>query len=137
MNEKLQYQLAIKRLEQIFDDIPADCTELRIGARVWFAGTATSEMYFLTDYLYVGNGRTRVRFTDRDDQLKFTPTQIDIVSGERGWAMGQPSRRNTTEFLYTFRPDEGQHRFSLNSKSAQYAERRHQERVFSQYALTA
>ena len=135
MNEKAQYHAALKRLERIFDNIPADCTELRIGARVWFADTAASEMYILTDYLYYGGGRTRVRFTERDDQLQFTPTQIGIVAGERGWAMAQPQRRSTTEFLYTFKPDEGQHTFTLGSKSAELSERRHQQRAFAQFAM--
>lgn len=135
-NDKMQYRAANERLEQIFGNVPTDCVDVRLGVRVWFAGVAASEMYVLTDYLYYGNSRTRVRFTERNDQLCFTQTQLDAVLQKYGWAMGQPQRRGTTEFVYSFSPANGQHCFRLSSKSAEVSERRHQQRVFSQLALT-
>lgn len=129
--------LATSRLHEIFGNVPEDCTDVRIGVRVWFASVAAGEMYFLTDYLYFGNDRTRVRFTNRDEQVQFTQAQLDNVLQEYGWTMNQPQRRNTTTFLYTFSPAQGQHNFSLHSKSAELAERRHRQRVFSQFALTS
>lgn len=129
--------LAIERLHAIFGNVPEDCTDVRLGVRVWFASVAAGEMYCLTDYLYFGNGRTRVRFVERRDQVEFTQAQLDTVLRHYGWVMGQPQRRYTTEFVYFFSPDQGQHSFSLHSKSAELCDRRHQQRVFSQFALTS
>jgi hypothetical protein len=136
MHYKDQYDKATKLLEKIFAEVPDGCEEIRIGMRVWYGDITAGPMYIVTDYLHFGNDRTRVRFGERNDQIQITQGQLDSIMDDHGWTMGQPLRRSTTEYLYTFHPSEGQHRFSLRSQTAQVAERRHQQRVFEQYALT-
>ena len=134
--EQIKYQKSLALLESIFANVPEDCEELRIGLRVYFASTSAKPMYFITDYLYYGEGRTRVRFADRDDQLQVWPQQFTDIIAAKGWTQNQPTRRNTTEFLYTFipQPNDKYPGYKLRSKSVQYTERRHQDRVFAAMA---
>ena len=135
-DNKIKYQKSLALLERIFANVPDGCEELRIGMRVYFAGTSAAPMYFITDYLYFGEDRTRVRFAAQADQLQVWPSQIADIIAAKGWTQNQPTRRNTTEFLYTFipQPNEEYAGYKLSSKSAQFTERRHQERVFAAMA---
>lgn len=137
MRNRDQYHKSTRLLDKIFSEVPDDCEEIRIGMRVWYGDIAVGPMYIVVDYLYYGNDRMRVRLEQREDQLQITQSQLDSIIEDHGWTMGQPQRRSTTEYLYTFHPAEGQHRFSLRSQTAEVAERRHQHRVLEQFALTS
>ena len=134
--DQIKYQKSLALLESIFANVPDGCEDLRIGMRVYFAGTSAQPMYFITDYLYFGEDRTRVRFAAQADQLQVWPQQFAEIVQAKGWTQNQPTRRNTTEFLYTFipQPNEEYAGYGLHSKSAQFTERRHQERVFAAMA---
>lgn len=128
------FQESEQLLESIFANVPAGCTDVRLGMRRYFKGTAGKDMYILTDYLYFGGDRVRVRFAQREEQREISPVILGEVIAAHGWAQGQPTRRNTTEFAYQFTPNVGQHSFGLHSQTAQVAERRHQEQVFERFA---
>ena len=134
--DQIKYQKSLALLESIFASVPDGCEDLRIGLRVYFASTSAKPMYFITDYLYYGDGRTRVRFSDQADQLQVWPEQFTEIIESKGWTQNQPTRRNTTEFLYTFipQPNEEYAGYGLHSKSVQYTERKHQDRVFAAMA---
>jgi hypothetical protein len=121
-------------VEAIFANVPPGCADIRLGVRVWYPGTAGAPMYILTDYLYYGGDRTRVRFVDRRDQRRCKQAELTAVLEQHGWTQGQPTRRNTTEMVYTFTPSRGQDSFGLHSQTAEVAEKRHQQRVFEQLA---
>lgn len=112
-------------LQGIFANAPADCEEIRIGMRRWFAGVAGQDTYILVDWLHVGGGRNRNRIEERSNQVEVTQAMIDAACKPAGWAMGRPSRRNTTEFMYTFsRAELDQHEYRLDSRTVQTVERR-------------
>lgn len=125
-------------LKGIFANAPADCEEIRIGMRVWFKSVAASDTFILVDWLHVGGGRTRNRIEERSNQVEVTQSMIDAACKPAGWAMGRPSRRNTTEFMYTFsRAELDQHEYRLDSRTVQTVERRHQERALEQFATAS
>lgn len=112
-------------LETIFTQPPPGCNEIRISCRVYFKPVA---QYILTGWLHVG--ATWQRLEAQADQLPITEAQLDAVTQRAGWAMeGRPSRRSTTEFLYTFKPATGAHAFGLHSKTDDYVDRRRLERL--------
>lgn len=112
-------------LQGIFKNAPADCEEIRIGMRVWFKSVAASDTFILVDWLHVGGGRARNRIEDRASQVEVTQAMIDAACKPAGWAMGRPSRRNTTEFVYSFsRTELDQHEYRLTSRTVQVVERR-------------
>jgi len=137
--EQVKYKKSETLLESIFANVPDGCAETRIGVRVYFGSTSAAPMYYVTDYLYYGDGRTRVRFAAQADQLQVWPQQFADITERLGWSQKQPLRRGTTEFLYTFipQPNEEYAGYGLHSKSVQYTERRHQENVFGQMAQGA
>lgn len=111
-------------LKGIFANAPADCEEIRIGMRRWFAGVAGQDTFILTDWLHVGGGRVRTRIEERVNQVEVTQAMIDAACKPAGWAMGRPSRRNTTEFMYSFtRAELDQHEYRLDSRTVQTVER--------------
>lgn len=115
----------MRTLEQIFQNVPAGCTEIRLSMRVYFGDNSSA----LTGWLYVGDVWQNI--PARADQPAVTETELSSVQNAYGWNMpAQPSRKNSMEFIYTFKPDAGGHRFQVHSKSVQYVERRRQARVF-------
>ena len=120
-------------LEKIFSAVPADCTDVRLGVRVWFGMGGAGNRYTLTDLLYYGGGRERVRYAERAEQLEFTQSQLSAAAV--GWTQGQPVRRSTTEFVYSFTPatEEEFAGYTLHSRSVQTTERRRKEELFHKF----
>lgn len=112
-------------LATIFAQPPPDCTEIRISCRVYFKPVA---QYILTGWLHVGS--TWQRLEAQADQLPITEAQLNAITQRAGWAMeNRPSRKNTTEFIYTFKPASGAYAYSLHSKTSDYIDRRQHERL--------
>lgn len=111
-------------LETIFARAPADCNEIRLSCRVYFQPTP---QYILTGWLHVG--ATWQRIEAQADQPAVTEAEMSAITQKTGWAMaGRPSRKNTTEFIYTFTPATGAYTYNLHSKTSDYVDRRRLER---------
>ena len=128
-----KFHEANSSLAQIFSAVPADCTDVRLGVRVWFGMGGAGDRYALTDVLYYGGGRERVRYAERAEQLEFTQAQLSAAS--TGWTQGQPVRRNTSEFMYSFTPATAEEfaGYKLHSRSVQATERRRQAALFQKF----
>lgn len=118
-------------LETVFTTAPADCEEIRMSCRVYYKSPV---IYILTGWLHVGS--TWQRIEAQADQPEINQTQLDNITAISGWVMdSRPSRKSTTEFIYTFRRDAGdKHAFGLHSKTTTYVDRRIEQAKFSAWA---
>lgn len=119
MNE----QQAYRAVSRIFRDVPAECTEVRLSIRVIFH----ANLYTLTGYLHYGAG-TWQRFEAQREQVPVTTELLSYVAKEHGFAMAaRPTKRSSTEFLYTFTPQPVDHAYKLESWTSDQLERRQRE----------
>ena len=123
MNEQQVYNA----LSRIFGEAPEECTEVRLSVRVIYG----ANLYTVTGYLHYGVG-TWHRFEERNDQIPVTTEFLNAAAHRHGYGMSaRPTKRSSTEFLYTFTPQPTGHEYRLESWTADQLERRRKEERFS------
>lgn len=121
-------QQVYNALAAIFAAAPEECTEIRLSVRIIYG----ADLHTLTGYLHYGAG-TWQRFDERDDQIPVTTELFRAAARRHGYGMAdRPTKRSSTEFLYTFAPQPVGHEYRLESWTADQLERRRREDRFSE-----